>query len=325
MDSKLSFDELKSPTTHGAVAPIDDLSRPQRIRHLFRFLIRGMIAAVSGIGLWNNLGHEPSVQMMLFACLSTLFLLGAFRSLYSMFCPPRMMLSPDGIDLKCWQSSMFDWILPFRAKAIEVKVPWAEVIDVESRESKSRWSISSSLTIRTSAAKWEVPSDVFGRSVNDLMFGILNYQEVLKSAQLRAFVRFNDFQRQRFQVSQRLAASVSMGMPGCLGLFFILFSGFVIWGAFHQGLTLLGIGLIISCLAILAYFNPGNWVSSDIIECRSEGLALGASDDKLELFPWSDVLSGRFIMTTVSSPLKIPMSDGRSVRRRRRFADGRNR
>ena len=62
----------------------------------------------------------------------------------------------------------------------------------------------------------------------------------------------------------------------------------------------IGILGVVVFLLIRAFRGRRTVCFTNILECREEGLALGKSDDELNLVPWEDVLYCRFLEQTLS-------------------------
>jgi hypothetical protein len=295
----------------------NDLSRPRVARHSLGLLIRGAIAGGLLYGLLAGIEAESSWWLLLsVAALFGLFAAGTARSIHSLFFGPRLVLDTDGIHLRYWKvtQSLMELLIPWR-RAVELTLPWSLCTGLRTNEVYCGGVTSAVLNVETPNGILVIGGDVFALSVDDLMSAIAGHLEVQRQLPLRVLSQFEEFQKARFVEPVRMVAGFDDADPvlvGCLSTFMIALALYFIVGAYHKGYTTLatsaGVGLLLLIAAVIFYLRSLDTVYSKIIECRSEGLALGRVDRKLLLTPWSDVLSSRLIESTIQVENRTPSS-----------------
>lgn len=273
--------------------------RPAVINHVVKGLLHFALAGVLGFlaiqfGFLDERMAERGEQLIFgasFGAIALGFALAGCRNVHALLRPPSLLLSPEGVKLRCWRGTGFTgFFLPYY-RVRDHRIPWAEFGQTEAFTYRVNGvPMEQELRIQTTtqglvAFGW----DVFSPNVARIQRSILDYIDETFRGAKRAEARIPELQRQRWQqpllfqfsiipfwlVPLAVAGAVAVGV----GAAALEVEGD--WPAFVAVMCVLG-----------ALIAGGKWWRarrSCTVEFRSDGLALGPSLNSRRVIPWTDI------------------------------------
>ena len=273
--------------------------RPAVINHVLKGLLLLGLAAFLGFvavqfAFLDEKMAEQGVQFGFgagFGAVALGFALAGCRNVNALLRPPALLLSPEGVKLRCWRGTGFTgFFLPYY-RVRDYWIPWSDFGQTQAFTYRVNGvPLDQELRIFTTsqglvAFGW----DVFSPNVARIQRTILDYiDEVFRGAQ-RAEARLPDLQRLRWQQPLQFKFAI---IP--FWLVPLALAGAVASAVGGQTLGVTGDWPEIIAIACVlgAFVAGGKWGRarrSCTVELRSDGLALGASVNSLRVIPWTDI------------------------------------
>lgn len=281
---------MKTPTSN---------VRPAVINHVIKGLLHFGLAALLGFlaiqfGFLDAQMAERGEQLIFgasFGALALGFVLAGCRNVYALLRPPSLLLSPEGLKLRCWRGTGFTgFFLPYY-RVRDYWIPWADFGQTEAFTYRVNGvPMEQELRIQTTtqglvAFGW----DVFSPNVARIQRNILDYiDEVFRGAK-RAEAKLPDLQRQRWQQPLQFRFSIIPFWLAPLALAGAVAAGVggVVFEISNDWPVVIAIMCVLGALTV-----GGKWWRarrSCTVEFRSDGLALGSSLNSLRVIPWADI------------------------------------
>ncbi len=272
--------------------------RPAVLNHVVKGLLQFGLATLLGFlavqfGFLDERMQDRGAQVGFaagFGAVALGFALAGCRNIHVLVHPPSLLLSPEGLRLRCWRGTgLTGFFLPYY-RMREHWIPWADFGQTQTFTHRVNGiPIEEELRIQTKQGLVAFGRDVFSPNVARIQRSILDYiDEVFRGAK-RAEARLADLQRLRWQ--QPLLFKFSI-IP--FWLVPLALVGAVVVVATGQALEVKGDWppvVAIMCL-LGAFIAGGKWLRarrSCTVEFRSDGLALGPSVNSLRVIPWTDI------------------------------------
>lgn len=302
--------------------------RPAVINHVIKGLLQFGLAALLGFlaiqfGFLDERMAERGEQLIFgasFGAIALGFALAGCRNVHALFRPPSLLLSPEGVKLRCWRGTGFTgFFLPYY-RVSDHWVPWTDFGQTEAFTYRVNGiPMEQELRIQTTtqglvAFGW----DVFSPNVARIQRSILDYIDEIFRGAKRAEAKIPELQRQRWQQPLLFKFSIipfwlaPLAVAGGVGT---VMAGNALevkgdWPVFVA--VMCGLGALIA---------GGKWWRarrSCTVEFRSDGLALGPSLNSLRVIPWTDIQFVRpqtFSSTYSGSSGGTPALVGLEIRR----------
>lgn len=306
--------------------------RPAVINHVVKGLLQFALAGLLGFlaiqfGFLDERMQEQGVQLGFgagFGAVALGFALAGCRNVHALLRPPSLLLSPEGVKLRCWRGTgLAGFFLPYY-RARDYWIPWADFGQTEAFTYRVNGvPLEQELRIQTGtqglvAFGW----DVFSPNVARIQRSILDYiDEVFRGAK-RVEAKLADLQRLRWQQPLQFRFSI---IPFWLAPLAV--AGAVAAGVGGAALEVKGDWpAVVAIMCLLgACIAGGKWWRarrSCTVEFRGDGLALGPSMNSLRVIPWTDIqfvrpqtFSSTFGWNSGGAPglvgLEIRRTDGR--------------
>lgn len=273
--------------------------RPAVINHVVKGLLHFGLAVLLGFlaiqfGFLDERMAEQGEQLIFgasFGALALGFALAGCRNVHALLRPPSLLLSPEGVKLRCWRGTGFTgFFLPYY-KVRDYWIPWADFGQAEVFTYRVNGvPMEQELRIQTTtqglvAFGW----DVFSPNVTRIQRSILDYIDEIFRGTQRAEAKLSDLQRQRWQQPLLLRFSI---IPFWLAPLAI--AGAVVVGVGGVALEVSSEWpAVIAIMCMLGALTAGGkwWRArrSCTVELRGDGLALGPSLNALKVIPWTDI------------------------------------
>ena len=298
---------------------------PAVINHVVKGLIQTGLAGFLGFlaiqfAFLDERMQEQGVQLGFgagFGVVALCFALAGCRNVHALIRPPCLLLSPEGVKLRCWLGVGFTgFFLPYY-RVREYWIPWADFGQTQTFTYRVNGVPTvQELRIQTTthgqvAFGW----DVFSPNVARIQGSILDYIDERFRGPKRASARLPDFQRLRwhqplllkFSVVQLWWAVPGLAVGAPLWWWGETSPGKSDWVAF-AGFAGVFIGVV---LAYMGWQGRRNAV----VELRSDGLALGPSQNAMKVIPWAEIQLVRPLTTASTTAGGAPVFDGLEMRK----------
>ena len=273
--------------------------RPAVINHVVKGLLQFALAGLLGFlavqfGFLDERMQEQGVQLGFgagFGAVALGFALAGCRNVHALLRSPFLLLSPEGVKLRCWRGTGFTgFFLPYY-RVRDYWIPWADFGQTEAFTYRVNGvPLEQELRIQTTtqglvAFGW----DVFSPNVARIQRSILDYiDEVFRGAK-RAEAKLPDLQRLRWQQPLLFKFAIIPFWLAPLAL-----AGAVAAGVGGAVLEIKNDWpVIVAIMCVLGALTAGGrwWRArrSCTVEFRSDGLALGPSMNSLRVIPWTDI------------------------------------
>lgn len=272
--------------------------RPAVINHVIKGLLQFSLAGFLGFlavqfGFLDERMQEQGVQYGFaagFGAVALGFALAGCRNVHALIRPPFLLLSPEGVKLRCWRGTGFTgFFLPYY-RAREHTIAWADFGQTETFTHRVNGvPMVQELRIRTKQGLVAFGWDVFSPNVTRIQRSILDYiDEVFRGAK-RAEAKLADLQRLRWQQPLLLKFSIipfwlaPLALAGAVGVAMV-----------GQALEVKGDWpAIVAVMCVLGALIAGSkwWRArrAGTVEFRSDGLAVGPSVNALRVIPWTEI------------------------------------
>ena len=302
--------------------------RPAVINHVVKGLLQFGLAALLGFlavqfGFLDERMQEQGVQLGFgagFGAVALGFALAGCRNVHALLRPPSLLLSPEGVKLRCWRGTGFTgFFLPYYLVR-DYWIPWEDFGQTEAFTYRVNGvPMEQELRIQTTTQGLVAfGRDVFSPNVARIQRSILDYIDEIFRGAKRAEAKIPELQRLRWQQPLLFKFAIipfwlaPLALAGAVAAVVV---GFVFevsndWPVIVAVMCMLG--------AIMA---GGKWWRarrSCTVEFRSDGLALGPSLNSLRVIPWADIQFVRpqtFSSTYTGSSGGTPALVGLEIRR----------
>ncbi len=272
---------------------------PARINHVVKGLLQFGLAATLGFlaiqfGFLDERMAEQGVQLGFGAGFGAVALSCAFagcRNIHSLLRPPSLLLSPEGIKLRCWHGLGFTGFFRPYYRMREYWIPWADFGRTEAFTYRVNGiPMTQELRIQTTQQGlvtfgW----DVFRPNVARIQRSILDYLDEVFRAEQRADAKLADLQRLRWQQPLLLQYAIIPFWLAPLALVGAVAAGV---GGFVFEVSS-DWPLIIAIMCVLGALTAGGkwWRArrSCTVEFRGDGFASGSSQNSLRVISWADI------------------------------------
>ena len=302
--------------------------RPAVINHVVKGLLQFALAGLLGFlaiqfGFLDERMAERGEQLIFgasFGAIALGFALAGCRNVHALLRPPSLLLSPEGVKLRCWRGTGFTgFFLPYY-RVRDFWIPWADFGQTEAFTYRVN-GVPMEQELRIQTTKQGLVAfgrDVFSPNVARIQRSILDYIDEIFRGAKRAEAKIPELQRQRWQQPLLFKFSIipfwlaPLAVAGGVGA---VMAGNALeakgdWPGFVAFLC--GLGALIA---------GGKWWRarrSCTVEFRGDGLALGPSLNSLRVIPWADIQFVRpqtFASTYSGSSGGTPALVGLEIRR----------
>lgn len=273
--------------------------RPAVINHVVKGLLQLSLAGFLGFlavqfAFLDERMQEQGVQLAFgagFGAVALGFFLAGCRNVYALFRPPSLLLSPEGVKLHSWRGTGFaGFFLPYY-RVREHWIPWAEFGQTETFTHRVN-GIPMEQELRFHTTKQGLVAfgwDVFSPNVAHIQRQILDYIDEQFRGAKRAEAKLADLQRLRWQQPLLLKHSI---IPFWLAPLAVAGAGVAV--LVGQALEAKGDWpAVVAIMCLLgAFVAGGKWWRARrccTVEFRSDGLAIGPSQNSLRVIPWPDI------------------------------------
>lgn len=278
-------------------APVSSI-RPAVINHVIKGLMQTGLAGSLGFlaiqfAFLDERMREQGVQLGFgagFGAVALVFALAGCRNVHALLRPPSLLLSPDGLKLRCWRGTGFaGFFLPYY-RGRDHWIPWADFVETQTFTQRVNGvPMEEELRIQTKQGLVAFGRDVFSPNVARIQRSILDYIDEIFRGAKRAEAKLADLQRLRWQQPLLFKFSIipfwlaPLALAGAVGVAIV-----------GQALEVKGDWppvFAIMCM-IGALIAGGKWWRarrSCTVEFRGDGLAVGPSVNSLRTIPWADI------------------------------------
>ena len=272
--------------------------RPAVINHVIKGLLQLGLAGLLGFlavqfAFLDERMREQGVQLGFgagFGAVALVFALAGCRNVLALLRPPFLLLSPEGLKLRCWCGTGFTgFFLPYY-RVREHWIPWSEFGQTETFTHRVNGiPMVQELRIKTKLGLVAFGWDVFSPNVAHIQRSILDYIDEIFRGPKRAEAKLADLQRLRWQQPLLFKFSIIPFWLAPLAL-----AGAVGVAAVGQALEVKeDWPAVVAIMCVLGAIIAGSkwWRArrACTVEFRSDGLAVGPSVNSLRVIPWTDI------------------------------------